>query len=439
MQKKLFIKSFGCQMNEYDSAKIIDVLASSYKFIATTDPKEADLIVFNTCSIRDKAAEKVFSDLGRLKSIKKINPQLVLAVGGCVSVQEKTAIFKRAPYVDIVFGPQTLHRLPHLYARACKQESRIIDVTFPKIEKFDYLPTPSITGPVAYVSIIEGCDKFCSYCIVPYTRGAEFSRPIRDILDEVTILADKGAKEIHLLGQNVNAYRDANKNLALSTLIRKIAKIDAIERIRFTTSHPTEFNDELIMSFAEEPKLANHIHLPIQSGSDRILELMCRSYNLETYRNVIGKLRNIRPDISISTDFIVGFPSETDEDFAQTMETAKTINFDAAYSFIYSPRPNTPAANMLDNIDQAQKKQRLAKLQELLTAQFRQYNKKMVGTNQKVLVTAHAKNNPNQFYGRTENNRIVNFVAPPDVVGKIVEIKIIESLSNSLYGELLRS
>lgn len=423
-------------MNEYDSTKIVDILTSSCDFVVTETPAYADLIVLNTCSIRDKAAEKVFSDLGRLRPLKKKNPALILAVGGCVSTQEQKNIFKRAPYVDIVFGPQTLHRLPQLYARACNKERRIIDINFPKLEKFDYLPPPSVVGPVAYVSIIEGCDKFCSYCIVPYTRGAEFSRPIQDILAEIAVLAAKGAKEIHLLGQNVNTYRDIDKNLALPKLIREIAKIATVERIRFTTSHPTEFNDDLIALFATEPKLANHIHLPIQSGSNRILELMCRGYTLEEYQNILTKLRKVRPTISISSDFIVGFPTETDEDFAATLNAAQNLHLDGSFSFIYSPRPNTPAEKMVDNVTLAQKEVRLATLKDQLAMQFRQYSKEMVGTSQKVLVTGHAEKNPDQLSGKTENNRTVNFVGPADVVGKIVAVEITELLSNSLRGTI---
>ncbi|MBU0744802.1 MAG: tRNA (N6-isopentenyl adenosine(37)-C2)-methylthiotransferase MiaB [Gammaproteobacteria bacterium] len=436
MQKKVFIKSFGCQMNEYDSAKIADLLAMAHGFITTENPDNADLIVLNTCSIREKASEKVFSDLGRLRSLKKKNPNLILAVGGCVSVQEQTNIFQRAPYVNIVFGPQTLHRLPKMYERACKKEKRIIDTSSPQIEKFDYLPPPSQTGPIAYVSIIEGCNKFCSYCIVPYTRGREVSRKMDDIISEVKNLIAKGAKEINLLGQTVNAYYDSTNNSNLSTLIHEIAKMVDIKRIRFTTSHPAEFTDDLFNVFANEPKLVNHIHLPVQSGSNRILKLMRRGYTSEEYQDIITKLRKIRPNIVVSTDFIVGFPTETDEDFAATMDIVQKINFDASFTFIYSPRPNTPAAKMEDNITLSQKKERLSILQNQLGIQTRQHSKNMIGTIQKILVTDHAKKYPDQFSGRTESNRIVNFIGSENILGKIVGVKITEALTNSLRGEL---
>jgi tRNA-2-methylthio-N6-dimethylallyladenosine synthase len=433
---KLFIKSYGCQMNEYDSAKIADLLAESFGFIVTQDANEANSIVLNTCSVRAKATEKIFSELGRLRLIKKKNPGLILAVGGCVSMQEKINIFRRAPHVDIVFGPQTLHHLPELYKRAYKKEKRVIDIASCQIEKFDYLPIPKTTGPVAYIPIIEGCNKFCSYCIVPYTRGVEVSRKISAIMSEIGILADKGAKEIHLLGQNVNAYRDQSDNINLSDLIREIAKIAVIERIRFTTSHPAEFDDDLIMTFKDVKKLTSHIHLPIQSGSNRILKLMRRDYTREEYQKIVAKLREIRPDISISTDLIVGFPTETETDFADTIDIVQKINFDASFSFIYSPRPNTTAAKMADNVVLAQKKEWLLILQNQLMTQARKYSKNMVGTKQKVLVTDHAKKNPEQFSGRTENNRIVNFIAKQNVLGKMVEVKITEALPNSLRGEL---
>ena len=435
--QKLFIKTYGCQMNEYDSAKIADILAASCGLVTTETPSKADLIILNTCSVRAKASEKVFSELGRLRFLKKKNPNLVLAVGGCVSMQEQTNIFRRAPYVDVVFGPQTLHRLPKMYEKACNKEKRIIDITTPKIEKFDYFPTPDVKGAIAHVSIMEGCNKFCSYCIVPYTRGIEMSRPSIDILVEIKTLTDQGVKEIQLLGQNVNAYRDPNKKYTFSNLIHEIAKIKTIERINFTTSHPAEFGDDLITAFASEPKLTNSIHLPIQSGSNRILKLMRRGYTCEEYQKIIDKLRKIRPNIGVSTDIIVGFPTETEEDFADTMKIVQTINFNAAFSFIYSPRPNTPAAKMEDNIPLAQKKQRLLDLQNQLAIQSREYNKTMVGTVQKVLVVGRDKKKHNQFSGRTENNHIVHFTAPKDLLGEIVEVKIVDAMSNSLRGELL--
>lgn len=437
MQKKVFIKSYGCQMNEYDSAKIADLLASMRGFVATETPAKADLIILNTCSVREKAAEKIFSELGRLRFLKKKNSDLVLAVGGCVSMQEQKNIFHRAPYVDIVFGPQTLHRLPEMYDRAHKKESHIIDITSAKIEKFDYFPKPSQAGPVGYVSIIEGCNKFCSYCVVPYTRGLEASRSATDILSEIKTLTDNGATEVYLLGQTVNAYHDSNKNFTLSTLIHEIAKIETVSRIRFTTSHPAEFSDDLITTFESEPKLASHIHLPIQSGSDRILKLMRRGYDREQYQKIITKLRKIRPNISVTTDFIVGFPTETEADFAATLDTAQSINFDASFSFIYSPRPNTSAMKMADDVTLIQKKKRLLILQNQLSAQSREYNRTMIGTIQKVLVTSSTKNNPTQFSGRTENNRIVNFMASGNFLGKTAEVKIIEALPNSLRGEAM--
>lgn len=436
MQNKLFIKSFGCQMNEYDAAKIADLLAATHGFILTTNPTEASLIILNTCSVRAKATEKVFSELGRLKFLKKKNPLLVLAVGGCVAMEEQTNIFQRAPYVDIAFGPQTLHRLPQMYEKANKKEKRIIDLSPLKTEKFDYLPPPAQTGPIAYISIIEGCNKFCSYCIVPHTRGREASRKMGKIITEAKILAKKGAKEIHLLGQNVNAYCDPDKNTNLATLIHEIAQIETIARIRFTTSHPAEFSDDLVDVFKYESKLSNHIHLPIQSGSNRILSLMRRGYTREEYQEINTKLRKIRPDISISTDIIVGFPTETEEDFADTMDITQKTNFDASFSFIYSKRPNTLAAKMEDNITLSQKKERLLTLQNQLSLQSRQYSKKMIGTIQKVLVTSRAKKDLCQFTGRTENNRIVNFTTSQNIIGEILEVKITEALPNSLRGEV---
>ena len=424
-------------MNEYDSAKIADVLAATHGFITTEIQTEADLIILNTCSIRAKAEEKIFSELGRLRPLKKKNPALVLAVGGCVAVQEQKNIFRRAPYVDIVFGPQTLHRLPEMYTRTQQKEKHIIDTTTAQIEKFDYFPVPQLTGPTAYVSIMEGCNKFCSYCIVPYTRGHEISRPIQDVLIEIKNLTAKGAKEIHLLGQNVNAYHDPNTRAKLADLIYAAAKIAAVKRIRFTTSHPAEFGDDLITIFAMEPKLAKHLHLPIQSGSNHILKLMRRGYTHEEYQEIIAKLRKAQPNISISTDFIVGFPGETEDDFMLTMEIARTISFDAAFSFIYSPRPNTAAAKLEDNVPLAEKKQRLMLLQNQLSTQTRHYNKAMIGTTQKILINCCSKKDSKQFSGRTESNRIVNFIAPKNSLGDIVDIKITETMTNSLRGEII--
>jgi tRNA-2-methylthio-N6-dimethylallyladenosine synthase len=434
---KLFLKTFGCQMNEYDSAKIVDLLTSDLGFTQVPEAKQANLVVLNTCSVRDKASEKMFSELGRLRLLKNKNRNLVIAVGGCVSMQEKENIFRRAPYVDIVFGPATLHHLSELYLRACKKEKKVIDLAAKAIEKFDYLPSPTKTGAVAYVSIMEGCNKFCSYCIVPYTRGIEISREKEGIVKEVKLLADQGAKEIHLLGQNVNAYKDPRDSTTFSDLIREIAKLKTIERIRFTTSHPAEFDDDLINTFRDVAKLVDHIHLPIQSGSNRILKLMRRGYTRDEYQTICEKLRKVRPNVNISTDFIVGFPGETDADFADSMEMIKKINFDASYSFIYSPRPNTPAAKMDDDVSMAIKKERLVTLQSQLAKQAREYSKKMIGTIQKVLVTNHAKKDGGQFSGRTENNRIVNFSADNNVLDQIVEVKITEAMPNSLRGEFV--
>lgn len=434
MQKKLLIKSYGCQMNEYDSAKIADVLAESHNFTITQIPAEADLIILNTCSIRAKAEEKIFSELGRLRALKKNNPKLTFAVGGCVAVQEQKNIFRRAPYVDIVFGPNTLHHLPMMYTKVLKKEKHIIETTTSPIEKFDYFPIPQLTGPTAYISIMEGCNKFCSYCIVPFTRGREVSRPSLDILTEIKNLVAKGAKEIHFLGQNVNAYRDPKKPILLADLIYEAAKIKDIKRIRFTTSHPAEFSNDLIAIFASEPKLASHLHLPIQSGSNHILKLMRRGYTAEAYQEIINKLRKGTPKISLSTDFIVGFPGETEEDFTQTLEIAQTINFDAAFSFIYSPRPNTKAIQLEDNVGLTEKKHRLSILQNQLAAQTRRYNKAMIGTTQAILINCHSKKDFKQLSGRTEDNRIVNFTASKNKIGDMVNIKITEALTNSLLG-----
>lgn len=414
-------------------------MATTHGFVTTKIQTEADLIILNTCSIRAKAEEKIFSELGRLRPLKKKNPALVLAVGGCVAMQEQKNIFRRAPYVDIVFGPQTLHRLPEMYARTQQKEKHIIDTTTSQIEKFDYFPVPQSTGPIAYVSIMEGCNKFCSYCIVPYTRGREISRPIQDVLTEIKSLTAKGAKEIHLLGQNVNAYCDPTKQATLSDLIYATAKIENAKRIRFTTSHPAEFTDDLIAIFATEPKLAKHLHLPIQSGSNRILKLMRRGYTREEYQEIIAKLCKAQPNISLSTDFIVGFPGETEEDFMFTMDIASTINFDAAFSFIYSPRPNTAAVKLEDNVPLTEKKQRLILLQNQLAIQTRRYNRALIGTTQKILISCCSKKDSKQFSGRTESNRIVNFIAPKNSLGDIVDIKITEALTNSLRGSQIET
>lgn len=439
MQKKLFIKSYGCQMNEYDSAKIVDLLITKCDFSITQDQNYADLIILNTCSVRAKAAEKLFSELGRLKLLKRKKPELILAVGGCVSIQEQKNIFHRAPEVNIVFGPKTLHHLPELYQKAVREKTSIIDIISAPLEKFIDLPRPTNSKVTAYISIMEGCNKFCSYCIVPYTRGPEFSRNLKEILAEIQILVKNGIKEIHLLGQNVNAYRDPTKNYSFAKLLQEIAAINELERIRFTTSHPAEFSDELITLFKHIDKLADHIHLPLQSGSDRILKLMRRGYTVAEYQEIIHKLRAIRPQLSISTDIIVGFPTESAEEFAATLALVKKLNFDSSFSFIYSPRPNTPAAKMADTISLPEKKQRLATLQNQLALQSLQYSRTMIGTTQKVLITGNAKKNSKQFSGRTSNNRVVNFFSSQshDLLGKTVNVTIKEALPNSLIGELL--
>lgn len=425
-------------MNEYDSAKIADILKTIHGFSQTADTQTADLIILNTCSVRAKAEEKIFSELGRLRILKKNNPHLILAVGGCVAMQEQKKILQRAPHVDIVFGPRTLHHLPQMYDQALHQKSQVFSINTPQTEKFNYFPKPQLAAPIAYISIMEGCNKFCSYCIVPYTRGREISRPSQDIISEINALVVKGAKEIQLLGQNVNAYREPNTQQSLAELIHTITSTTNIKRIRFITSHPAEFGDDLISLFATEPKLANQLHLPLQSGSDRILKLMRRGYTQIEYQSIIDKLRKIRPDISISTDLIVGFPGETAKDFALTMEAVQTINFDAAFSFIYSPRPNTTAAKLKDDLPLTVKKQRLTTLQNQLAAQARQYNEKMLGTTQKVLISSCSKKDTQQFSGRTVNNRIVNFTASNNTLGDIVAVKITAVLSNSLRGEIAK-
>lgn len=438
--KKVFIQTYGCQMNVYDSSKMVDVLNAAHGFEETKTPEDADVILLNTCSIREKAEEKVFSDLGRYRKMKVKKPEMVIGVGGCVASQEGEAIMKRAPYVDLVFGPQTLHRLPEMYTDSVANKKRVIDITFPEIEKFDRLPEPRAEGPSAFVSIMEGCSKYCSYCIVPYTRGEEISRPFDDVLVEVYKLAEQGVVEINLLGQNVNDYYGKMHDggtADLALLIHYIAAIDGIERIRFTTSHPNAFSDNLIDAYAEVPQLANHLHLPVQSGSDRILGMMKRGYTRDYYLERINKIKKARPGIALSSDFIIGFPTETDQDFMDTMDLIAEVNFDISFSFIYSPRPGTPAANLKDNVDMAVKKERLAILQNRLNMQVKQFSEAMVGNIEPVLVTGRAKKHENQISGRTENNRVVNFDGSPDLIGKIVKVKITESQPNSLRGELL--
>ena len=427
-------------MNEYDSGKIGDVLNESHQLTLSDTPDDADVLILNTCSIREKAQEKVFSDLGRWHKIKQKRPEVILAVGGCVASQEGSAILERAPYVDIVFGPQTLHRLPAMVESVKKDRQSKVDISFPEIEKFDRLPEPRAKGPTAYVSIMEGCSKYCTYCVVPYTRGEEISRPFDDVIAECMMLAEQDVKEITLLGQNVNDYRgpmDDGHIADLALLIHYIAAIDGIERIRFITSYPSSFSDNLIQAYAEEPKLANYLHLPIQSGSDRILAAMKRTYTALEYKSRIRKLRKVRPDISLSTDIIVGFPGETDKDFEQTLQLVKDLNFDHSYSFIYSSRPGTPAANLADDTPMAVKQERLALLQATIKEQAAAISANMVGTKQKLVVTGPSKKNPEEMTGRTENNRVVNFKADRSSIGHMVTVKITEARPNSLRGELL--
>jgi tRNA-2-methylthio-N6-dimethylallyladenosine synthase len=427
-------------MNEYDSDKMQNLLTDSHGVTMTTDPAEADIILVNTCSIREKASEKLFSDLGRWRELKKLKPDLVIGVGGCVASQEGSAIRKRAPYVDIVFGPQTLHRLPEMYEQAFTQKKPVIDISFPEIEKFDRLPEPRANGPVAFVSIMEGCSKYCTFCVVPYTRGEEISRPFDDVLTEVYELATQGVKEVTLLGQNVNAYRGPmhDGNVAdLALLIEYIAEIDSIRRIRFTTSHPVEFSDRLIDAYARVPKLANHLHLPVQSGSDRILSLMKRGHTVLEYKARIRKLQKVRPDICISSDFIVGFPGETEQDFKLTMDLIDTIKFDQSFSFIYSKRPGTPAASLQDDMPVGLKKQRLQILQDRINGHATAISAAMVGKTEAVIAEGVSRKSVEELYGRTENNRIVNFRGSPDLIGSLVKVSITHALTNTLRGSLL--
>ncbi|HHO70211.1 MAG TPA: tRNA (N6-isopentenyl adenosine(37)-C2)-methylthiotransferase MiaB [Halothiobacillus sp.] len=437
---KLHIKTWGCQMNEYDSAKMADVLGLSYGVLLTNNPEEADVILLNTCSIREKAQEKVFSQLGQWKPLKLKNPDLIIGVGGCVASQEGEALRKRAPFVDIVFGPQTLHRLPEMIRSVRETRQPVVDISFPEIEKFDNLPAPRAEGPTAYVSIMEGCSKYCTFCVVPYTRGEEISRPFDDVIAEVAELAAQGVREVNLLGQNVNAYRGVMHDgqvADLALLIHFVAAIDGIERIRFTTSHPVEFNDRLIEAYATEPKLASFLHLPVQSGSDRILALMKRGHTVLEYKSKIRRLRQARPDISLSSDFIVGFPGETEADFEATMKLIRDIGFDHSYSFIYSARPGTPAANLPDDTPEEVKKARLQALQALINEQSRAISESMLGTIQTVLVEGPSKKNPRELAGKTENNRTVNFQARPELIGLFVDVRIVEVMPNSLRGELV--
>ncbi|MEM7452571.1 MAG: tRNA (N6-isopentenyl adenosine(37)-C2)-methylthiotransferase MiaB [Pseudomonadota bacterium] len=440
MSGKLYISTYGCQMNEYDSSKMADVLAESHGMTLTQTPEEADVLLVNTCSIREKAAEKVFSELGRWKPYKLAKPGTLIGVGGCVASQEGEAITKRAPFVDIVFGPQTLHRLPELVESARADKKSVVDISFPEIEKFDRLPEPRAEGPTAFVSVMEGCSKYCSFCVVPYTRGEEISRPFDDVIVECAQLAEKGVREINLLGQNVNAYRGpmyGGELSDLATLIHYVAQIDGIERIRFTTSHPVEFTDSLIEAYANVPKLANYLHLPVQSGSDRTLARMKRGHTALEYKQKIRKLREARPDISLSSDFIVGFPGETDRDFEATMNLIADIGFDQSFSFIYSARPGTPAAALPDEMPMAVKKERLKLLQQRIIQQAAAISRGMVGRVERVLVEKPSRKDPNQLSGRTENMRWVNFDGPASLIGDFADVVITEALPNSLRGRLV--
>lgn len=441
--KKLFIQTHGCQMNEYDSNRMRDLLGESHQMVPTDDPSEADVLLVNTCSIREKAQEKLFHQLGRWKHFKEKNPDLVIGVGGCVASQEGEAIAKRAPFVDLIFGPQTLHRLPEMMETPTNNGAVIVDISFPEIEKFDNLPEPEADGVSAFVSIMEGCSKYCTFCVVPYTRGEEVSRPVADVLHEVAHLASQGVREVNLLGQNVNAYRAEGTDGALvdlAELITYVAAIDGIDRIRFTTSHPVEFSDSLIDVYAEVPELVSHLHLPVQSGSDRILMAMKRGHTALEYKSKMRRLKKVRPDICFSSDFIIGFPGETEADFEATMKLIHDIGFDLSFSFIYSPRPGTPAADLPDDTPEQLKKDRLKLLQQRINQQAQDIGRRMVGNTERVLVSGYSKKDPGQLSGRTENNRVVNFRCDtPELIGKFADILIEEALPNSLRGTLLSS
>lgn len=440
MAGKIFIETHGCQMNEYDSAKMLDVLHAHEGLELTSNPEEADILLLNTCSIREKAQEKVFSQVGRWRALKEKNPQVIIGVGGCVASQEGAVLRERAPLVDVVFGPQTLHRLPEMIKQVRAEHKPVVDISFPEIEKFDYLPEPRAEGPTAFVSIMEGCSKYCTFCVVPYTRGEEVSRPFDDVLAEVAQLAAQGVREVNLLGQNVNAYRGAMHDgeiADLALLIQYVAAVDGIDRIRFTTSHPNEFSENLIHVYAQVPELVSHLHLPVQSGSDRILAAMKRNHMVLEYKSKLRKLRQLRPTMSMSSDFIVGFPGETDKDFADTMKLIDEVGFDHSFSFIYSARPGTPAANLPDDTPMEIKKQRLQTLQSRILASAHAISQGMVGTIQRVLVERPAKKDPNQLAGRTENNRVVNFDGNARLIGHFVDIQITEALPNSLRGRLV--
>ncbi|TAM53434.1 MAG: tRNA (N6-isopentenyl adenosine(37)-C2)-methylthiotransferase MiaB [Paraburkholderia sp.] len=446
MTKKVYVKTFGCQMNEYDSDKMVDVLGAAEGLVKTDSPEDADVILFNTCSVREKAQEKVFSDLGRVRELKEAKPGLLIGVGGCVASQEGAAIVARAPYVDLVFGPQTLHRLPQMIDARRESGRAQVDISFPEIEKFDHLPPARVDGPSAFVSIMEGCSKYCSYCVVPYTRGDEVSRPLDDVLTEIAGLADQGVREVTLLGQNVNAYRGAltvgSSDIAdFATLIEYVADIPGIERIRYTTSHPKEFTQRLIDVYAKVDKLVSHLHLPVQHGSDRILMAMKRGYTVLEYKSVIRRLRAIRPDLSLSTDIIVGFPGETQSDFDKTMTLVHEMSYDTSFSFIYSPRPGTPAANLTDDTPREVKLARLQHLQATIDANVVRISEAMVGNVERILVERPARKDPNELAGRTANNRVVNFPAPTAsharLIGQMIDVRITRAYPHSLRGELV--
>jgi tRNA-2-methylthio-N6-dimethylallyladenosine synthase len=440
MTRRVFIKTFGCQMNEYDSQKMVELLAATHGFAVAASPEDADLLLLNTCSVREKAQEKLFSELGRWKAYKIARKGVVIGVGGCVASQEGERIFGRAPYVDLVFGPQTLHRLPELYAQALAGRRQLVDVSFPEIEKFDRLPEPRADGPTAFVSIMEGCSKYCTFCVVPYTRGEEFSRPFDDVIAEIDTLATQGVREVTLLGQNVNAYRGRMHDgqiCDLAALIRFVAAVDGIERIRYTTSHPVEFTERLIATYADVPELVSHVHLPVQSGSDRVLAAMKRGHTVLEYLSKIRRLRQARPDVHISSDFIVGFPGETQADFDATMRLVEQVDFDHSFSFIYSPRPGTPASNLPDDVTPEEKKHRLAILQRRIEELAYEKSRRMLGTTQRVLVTGVSRRSAVELAARTDNNRVVNFAGDATLVGQFVEVNITSALPNSLRGELV--
>ncbi|MFC0036002.1 tRNA (N6-isopentenyl adenosine(37)-C2)-methylthiotransferase MiaB [Cardiobacterium valvarum] len=440
--KHVYIETYGCQMNEYDSSKMLAVLKVSHGITPVATPEEADILLLNTCSIREKAQEKVFSQIGRWKPLKDAKPHVIIAVGGCVASQEGEELRRRAPAVDVVFGPQTLHRLPNLISEAQEKRDGVVDVSFPEIEKFDHLPEPRAEGPTAFVSVMEGCSKYCTFCVVPYTRGEEVSRPFDDVIAECAALAAQGVREINLLGQNVNAYRGAmfdGDTADLALLIEYVAAIDGIDRVRFTTSHPVEFTDNLIEVYRRVPQLVSHLHLPVQSGSDKILTLMKRGHKAAEYKEKLARLREIRPNISFSSDFIVGFPGEEDEDFEATMQLIEDVFYDTSFSFIYSPRPGTPAAAMPDRIPMDVKKARLARLQARILQMAAQISADMVGSEQWVLVDGISKKNKNEVCGRTENNRVVNFQAPASLIGRFAKVHITAAYKNSLRGRLLEA